>query len=1167
MARPLLESLVVSLLVLSPATAQQTSQPTLLIRSANTGRVADMAVSFDGKWYATICQLCEGSGKVTIWSAENGFEYRSFRVGERGIAWPSISIAPDNRTIAVADREGVRLFDVNTAEPTSAYGVIAGAGIVRLSFHPKRMLLAVLDSAGTVRIRDLAANAEIFRKPAAPDSNILHFSPDGSLLAVGSPTNAHIWSWEQGREIAAFDAHSLHSANLNRTLRSRVVTPSGSSLQEQTAEQLGFFHFEDLVFSADSTKLALVHSDEINIVALPGANRLETIPVEAGGVKSCIFTAPGTIIVGGLGDSFRYDLDRHERSKFPAWSAQQFLAIPGGNHLLISLGDRVGIRESTGSGKWLSFTANKLTSVSRWQFSPGGNELLTGTFWGTSPMTVWDSSLGQADTRAIPAPGVGIFAISPDGARIAYYGSEGYPNFRIHIWNRANRSEEFSIPIVVPPSKGTYEQLAYSPDGTRLAAFTGEPNAVKIWSVSDGKVIATIPNEDGLLKDFSWSPDGRTIALLHEKSGVLIFDVGQSRVVRSVDPLPRDRAFRAFFALQYSRDGKILAVSETHDVYFLDASDWSVLGSVSDASGMCFSLSPDGHFLAYDSSRISDGLRPQHGLTIWDLQAKKIAAQDSTGSTGCPIIYRPDGKLFTVPRGGGIGILSAASAETLATLYRFGNDQSADWLVVTPDGLFDGTSGAWNQVSWRFSDRTFDVAPVEIFFNEYFYPGVLADIMAGKRPQAAAGIATKDRRQPQIQLSLGDQWPVGKQVAARNVKVKLEVTEAPPDKEHAEKGSGVRAVRLFRNGSLVRVWRGEIKLDAQGKATLEAGIPIVAGENQLTAYAFNRDNIKSSDAVLTLTGADSLKRPETFYVLAVGINKYANQQFNLNYAVADARDVGQEVQAQQQKLARYARVEVVPLEDQQATKQNLLLALQRLAGETQSLPADAPPPFSNLQPAQPEDAVLIYFAGHGVAYGDRFYLVPHDLGYSGSREAISAADLTQILAHSISDLELQAAVEKIDSGRLLLLIDACNSGQALEAEEKRRGPMNSKGLAQLAYEKGMYILAAAQSSQAALEVEQYGHGLLTFVLVEEGLKTRAAARQGENQVDVREWLDFAVNRVPQLQKTIIEEQRRIGRELRFTVGGKRGPGEGVQTPRVFYRREPEADPLVVAQVP
>lgn len=84
-----------------------------------------------------------------------------------------------------------------------------------------------------------------------------------------------------------------------------------------------------------------------------------------------------------------------------------------------------------------------------------------------------------------------------------------------------------------------------------------------------------------------------------------------------------------------------------------------------------------------------------------------------------------------------------------------------------------------------------------------------------------------------------------------------------------------------------------------------------------------------------------------------------------------------------------------------------------------------------------------------------------------------------MLARGISDQELEAAFEPMDAGQIVLLIDACNSGQALEAEEKRRGPMNSKGLAQLAFEKGMYVLAAAQGYQAALEVEKLGHGLLT----------------------------------------------------------------------------------------
>src|SRR6185503_18729160 len=80
--------------------------------------------------------------------------------------------------------------------------------------------------------------------------------------------------------------------------------------------------------------------------------------------------------------------------------------------------------------------------------------------------------------------------------------------------------------------------------------------------------------------------------------------------------------------------------------------------------------------------------------------------------------------------------------------------------------------------------------------------------------------------------------------------------------------------------------------------------------------------------------------------------------------------------------------------------------------------------------AQPEDAVIVYFAGHGTAHGDQFYLIPHDLGYDGPRENLQEASLRTILPHSISDRELEKSFEKLDAGQLLLVIDACNSGQA-----------------------------------------------------------------------------------------------------------------------------------------
>jgi hypothetical protein len=124
--------------------------------------------------------------------------------------------------------------------------------------------------------------------------------------------------------------------------------------------------------------------------------------------------------------------------------------------------------------------------------------------------------------------------------------------------------------------------------------------------------------------------------------------------------------------------------------------------------------------------------------------------------------------------------------------------------------------------------------------------------------------------------------------------------------------------------------------------------------------------------------------------------------------------------------------------------------------------------------------------------------------------------------------------------------------------------MNSKGLAQLAYEKGMYVLTAAQSYQAALEAAQLGHGYLTYALVEEGLKKGEAdvAASRDGNVLVREWFDYATERVPQMQRGAMQQKRELGGSLAFAGDGS----QDVQRPRVFYRREMDVRPLIVARL-
>lgn len=690
--------------------------------------------------------------------------------------------------------------------------------------------------------------------------------------------------------------------------------------------------------------------------------------------------------------------------------------------------------------------------------------------------------------------------------------------------------------------------MTFSPDSTVLASAGYFDRTVKLWDVSSGQLIRTVKSDTYYgFNSVVFSPDSKTLAASGSYFGqgtIKLWDVVSGKELNS---LKGETA-----ALSFSPDSTVLA-SAGKQIELWDVKSGQVLktlkGHASSVKLMVFSS--DGKTLVSGSE--------DNTIRLWNVSSgQEINSFSKDGPTTflevskvTPEFYRNNSvyrvspnERFQIELGenGRLNLSEAKTSRLLASLITLDEN---DWFVIAPDGLFDGSSASWTKIIWRFNNNTFNYSPVEVFFNDFYYPGLLPDLVAGKRPKAPSDIAQKDRRQPKLKLTA----QTGSNLRSRNMKVRVDVAEVAADKDH-KTGSGARDVRLFRNGSLVKVWRGDV-LKGQTQVTLEATVPIVAGANSLSAYAFNHDNIKSSDATLTINGADSLKRSGTAYILAIGINTYANSEYNLKYAVADAQDFASEVKHQQEILKRYARVDVTSLIDAEATRANIIQKLLQLANRV-----------------QPEDVVIVYFAGHGTKNGNQFYLIPHDLGHRGPRTRLSARSLQTILAHSISDRDMERAFEGIDAGQPLLVIDACNSGQALEAEEKRRGPMNSKGLAQLAYEKGMYVLTAAQSYQAAQEAAKFGHGFLTYALVEEGLKQGRADREPKDgTINLREWLNYATDAVPRMQdQNILDALRGRGRYLNFAGDGSgpKDPKSNVQRPRIFFRRELESSPLVIA---
>ena len=92
---------------------------------------------------------------------------------------------------------------------------------------------------------------------------------------------------------------------------------------------------------------------------------------------------------------------------------------------------------------------------------------------------------------------------------------------------------------------------------------------------------------------------------------------------------------------------------------------------------------------------------------------------------------------------------------------------------------------------------------------------------------------------------------------------------------------------------------------------------------------------------------------------------------------------------------------------------------------------------------------------------------------------------------------------------------------------------------------------------------------LSYSIVSSFFALASLRKRLAHQNQLTEWLDYATRRVPQMQQEMIEQGRRgLGLEVIFVEGDEKiidANKRSLQRPRVFYRRETETAPLVIAK--
>jgi hypothetical protein len=165
---------------------------------------------------------------------------------------------------------------------------------------------------------------------------------------------------------------------------------------------------------------------------------------------------------------------------------------------------------------------------------------------------------------------------------------------------------------------------------------------------------------------------------------------------------------------------------------------------------------------------------------------------------------------------------------------------------------------------------------------------------------------------------------------------------------------------------------------------------------------------------------------------------------------------------------------------------------------------------------EPDDFVLMAFSCHGDTDSKtgEYYLIPSDIGDDTTLDWT-----TRLKEHGISSAELTDWLRDVDAGDMAMIIDSCHSAAVAGQDFQKPGPMDSRGLGQLAWYKQMRLLSASKADRTAKETEHLRHGLLTYALLNEGLHRHVTGAESKGGVmTLQKWLQFGVSEVPHLDE-------------------------------------------------
>ncbi|MBL7808054.1 MAG: caspase family protein [Saprospiraceae bacterium] len=1056
-------------------------------------------------------------------------------VGHTSVVYAA-AFSPDGKTVLTGSADHTaKLWDLSGRELQTFHGHTSSIRSVAFSPDGKTVLTGSADS--TAKLWDLSGRELRTFVGHTGDIWSVAFSPDGKQVMTGSwDKTAKLWDLS-GRALQTFSGSAS-------TIWSVAFSPDGETV---------------LTGSGDGT---------VQLWDLSG-KRLRTYSGHTKVVKSVAFSPDGKQVLTGSYDKTArlWSLSGKTLHTFSGHLSyvNSVTFSPNGKYVLTGSSDNTArLWRLTGSYLWaFKGHTNGVLSVA---FSPDGKQVLTGNVDNTARL--WAFSGGQLQTFTGHSSANFSVAFSPDGKQILTGGDDNIAR----LWDISGRTmQHFS------GHTSYINSVAFSPDGKTVLTGSSDNTAI-LWSHS-GTQLQTFSGHTAEVGSVAFSPDGKLVLTGSNDSTAMLWDLSGEQLETFSGHFGRVRS------VAFSPDGKqILTGSEDKTAKLWDlsgkevqtfightfaisavafspacsdgsADNWQILTGSWDKTAKLWDKAGralqtfSGHTSGINSVAFSQPCTDNQGIQIltnsrdkttklWDVLGQGLQSLSDHGSSVNSGAFSPNGKLILTGSDDNTAKLwDTHTGKLLATLIAI---DSTDWVVTTPSGLFDASDGARNLMHYVVDlNQEQIVVGLEQIQERYWQPGLLGAIL-GNTPYPVRDVGVFE------DLRLFPAFDDSTRIESGRLYVKLR-----------ERNGGLGKLSLIINGitraedlnperkkdfsiDLSRFSRF-FRVDTVNTLDLE----LYESGNQLKSEPFTLPYQvsvqKRGEGESEKNLANDCQMPRNLYLIVVGTSLYPQGMDSLPSANEDALEMARVLQAAGKQLYD-ERVHIK------------LLATR--GGDVPSK-ANIAAAFDALKTTSACDVLVVFFAGHGANWGkdgdkSNFYYLTQDITFGklnddGIRKA-----------YAISDQELKDWMREIPAENKLLILDACNSGQAAinmgGIIARNMDPDKILAFNLMSGNTGSYVISGSSESGASFESEVFGHGLLTYSLLE-GIN--GTALDG-SKVDVLPLLLKSYRRVGELAKSLDKEQTPIIAKPRGNASFYVGRNDG--SIRIDL---PETKPMVI----